>query len=581
MAAEQSALWLGLPARARAFQPGLPRVNVLVLLALIPTLMIVGLLAAIGVISVQVSVTDSTLTMKHYVDLYTDPTAYRTFLNTAIFSLVTLAVALAVGIPIAWLVTRTDLPGKNAILSMMTLGLVIPGFFTAMGWLFMFHPRIGVVNQGLMQVLGLQSAPLSIVSIHGMGIVQGLNLAALVFILTSASLRNMDASLEESAQLSGASFAGVLRRVTLPLAFPGILAAALYTLTIGMGAFDVPAIIGMSNRIFTFSTYIYQSTHPLGGLPEYGTPAAFSSFMLALALLLSWWYSRVLIQARKYQIVTGKNYKPRIHSLGPWCVAAWLFIGAYLVFAQLLPLLMLAWTALLPYLQVPSPAALSAVTLKNFQTLSWPLVMRGAGHTAVLAVAAPTLVLIASVIFSRVILRSRSRLRLAFDFVAFLPHAVPSIVFGLGALMISLFVINDLIDLYGTVTLLLIVFSLTHLSFGTRVTNSALINIHTELEEAASVAGASTFTMLKRIVAPLLRPAFVYAWLWLALLTVRELTLSTLLFSPRNITLSVVSWSLFSAGQLGQSAAVGLLLMCCLLPLVLLYYKFGTAAERA
>src|SRR5262249_29478430 len=432
--------------------------------------------------SVRENVTSYSLTLRHYVNLYTDAFAYTAFLNTIGFTVVMLFVALAVGVPIAWLVERTDLGGKTAIVTLMTLSILIPGFFTAMGWLFLAHPRIGMLNQITAALFGTQGGPFNIVSVPGMGFVQGLNLASLVFIMTTASLRSMDSSLEESAQASGANFLQRMRRITLPLAFPSLLAAALYTLTIGISAFDIPLIIGLSNRIFTFSTYLYTKTNPQEGLPEYGLPAAFATFMVILALLLSWWYSRVLLQARRYQVITGKNYKPKLIELGNWRAAAWIFLGVYILFAKVLPLLLLIWASLLPYLQPPTLAALQVVSLKNFNNLPWPLITRGLTNTTILVILAPTIALAISLLFSWIVLRSKTRFRLAFDFVAFLPHAVPSVLFGFGALLAALFVIRGPVDLYGTLALIVIMFSIVFLSFGSRITNSALIQIHSELE---------------------------------------------------------------------------------------------------
>ena len=127
--------------------------------------------------------------------------------------------------------------------------------------------------------------------------------------------------------MSGARFGSSLRRVLLPLAWPGLLASGLYVFTIGIGAFDVPLVIGMSNRIYTFSTYLYVMSNPLNGVPRYGAVAAFASFMIVFALLLSWWYSRVLVQSRRYQVITGKAYRRRLIALGPWQIAAWSFIA--------------------------------------------------------------------------------------------------------------------------------------------------------------------------------------------------------------------------------------------------------------
>ena len=172
------------------------------------------------------------------------------------------------GIPTAWLVERSDFPGKTVLLTFMTIGLLIPGFAVAMGWLFLLHPRIGIVNQLLQDTFGLIDAPLSITTITGMGWVQGLNLTPVAFIMTAGAFRAMDPKLEEAAEASGASTARMILTVTIPLIWPGILAAAIYIFTVGLSAFDVPAIIGWSNRIFTFSTYMYSDGEPPGRAAE-------------------------------------------------------------------------------------------------------------------------------------------------------------------------------------------------------------------------------------------------------------------------------------------------------------------------
>jgi iron(III) transport system permease protein len=344
---------------------------------------------------------------------------------------------------------------------------------------------------------------------------------------------------------------------------------------IAFSAFDVPLIIGLSNRILLFSTYVYTKANPQQGLPEYGIPAAFSSLMIVLGIAFTWWYGRTLQQARRYQVVTGKNYRPKLIQLRAWKPVAWVFVGGWMCLALLVPLLCLVWAALLPYFQPPSLAALESVSLKNIQGLPWPLVGRGVGNTVRLAILAPSLALIFSVVFSWVVLRWRNRLRLLYDYAAFLPHAVPGLILAFGALLAALFVIRGPIDLYGTLTLILVVYVVQHIPFGSRMTNSALMQIHTDLEEAAHTAGASGWHTIRRILVPLLRPALLYGWLFLALLSFRELTVATMLFSPRNVTLPVVVWSLWNAGNTAQSSAVSLVMLCALLPLVVVYMRVG------
>ena len=508
----------------------------------------------------------------YYIAVFGDPFIYRVLLNTLGVALTTLVVALVFGVPAAWLVERTDLKGKPVVLTLMTLGLLIPGFATAMGWLFLMHPRIGLFNALAMDIFGFKNAPFNIASIIGMGWVQGLNLAPIGFIMTASVLRAIDPTLEESAQMSGAALPAITRRVTFPLAWPGILAAGIYIFTIGFAAFDVPAIIGWSNKIFTFSTFLVNELAPADGLPAYGPAAALSTVMIALAGGLSWWYGRLQMQAHRFQTVTGKAYRPRLIALGKRALWAWTFLALYFTLAKLLPLSVTIWAAVLPYFQLPSADAMASVSLVNFQRIPWDLFFIGARNTLFLTIATPTLTLALAIAFSWVALRSKLPGRGVFDFIAFLPHAIPNIVFSVGVLLFVIYAVQRIVPLYGTLWLLLFLFVIARLSYATRMTNGTLIQVHRDLEEAATVSGGASGTVLRSVLLPLLTPTLIYAWLWTALLTFRELTLAVLLTTRDNLTLPVVVWSIWQDGGFGKAAAITLLLMALMVPLIALYW---------
>src|SRR3984893_3138545 len=280
---------------------------------------------------------DLTYTAQNFVEVFSDPRTFTVLLDTIDFSVIALAVALAFGIPAAWLAERTDFPAKTLLFTLMAVGLLIPGFAAAMGWLFLLHPRIGLLNQLLMSSFHLTGPPLSISTIPGMGWVQGLNLAPLAFIMTAAVFRSMDPTLEEAAQMHGAGTFTVLRRITVRLAWPGILAAAIYIFMTAFAAFDVPAIIGWGNRIFTFTTYLYLLLNPQDSLPRYGLGAALSTVAMAIAALMSWWYGARQGRPPRFAGVTGRGYRPKIAKAGGRGWAAWCFIGLYFVLGKVLP----------------------------------------------------------------------------------------------------------------------------------------------------------------------------------------------------------------------------------------------------
>jgi iron(III) transport system permease protein len=368
-----------------------------------------------------------------------------------------------------------------------------------------------------------------------------------------------------------------LRYVTLPLTLPGIVAAAIYIFTIGLSAFEVPAIIGMSNKIFTFSTFIFYKIQPLEELPSYGMAGAVSSLLVALALVLSWFYFRMLRFSHRYAVVTGKGYRPRLVELGrrgKWI--AWLFLAFYFSVSKLLPFLLLLWASLLKFFQPPSWEAWQQASLGNFYSLPWKLLLSGAGNTAILMLSVPTLALILCLAISWTILRSGLKWRLSLDAVAFLPHAVPQLIMAIAAVFAALFLLRDFIPLYGSLAIIVIVYTISRISFATRIINNSLAQIHPELEEAAFVGGLPLLQVMRKILLPLLKPALVYAWLWMALLCYRELTMaSVLVTSQQNVTLPMIVWGLWLGGSLNQAAAANLVVLSFMLPLVLLYLAFG------
>ncbi|MFL5001932.1 MAG: ABC transporter permease, partial [Xanthobacteraceae bacterium] len=548
---------------------------VMVVIAVVASASVLVLLATILWLSVTSGVPgdpDLGFTFRHYVDTFLDGFTYRVLWNTFLFWLVTLVVAFALALPMAWLIERTDFPGKAIVLTLMTVALLIPGFAVALGWVFLLHPRIGLINQALIGLFGLTTAPFNITSILGMGIVEGLSLTPLAFIMTSVVLRAMDPALEEAAAMSGAPPRQAILRVTLPVVWPGLFAATIYVSAVSFAAFDVPAILGLTNRIYTFSTYVFRQLTPTEGPPEYGSVASLSVIMVILAMVLSWGYRMAQRQAPRYAIVTGKAYRPRIIPLGRAKSAAVAFVVAFFLVSQALPILMLGWASALPFLQMPSAQALAQVSAVNYRGIPAELLLRSATNTAILMALVPTITVAVSVAISWVVLRSRARGRALIEFLSFLPVTVPPIVFSVAALLLVLFVLRGAVALYGTLSLLVIVYVIARLSYGTRMTNSAMIQIHHELDEAARVSGAGTAGVLRTVLLPLLTPTILYAWIWIALLTYRELTLPVVLATGTNLPFSVLVWSYVQSSSYGRASAAALIMLAVMVPFLLLYW---------
>jgi iron(III) transport system permease protein len=571
---------------ALSFKPRLWRIDgsqlLLLTIAGISALAILALIMMVLWMSLRTGVPGqpSGYDLSNYYKLLTDPYNYRVLLSTLIFSGVTIAVSVPLGFVFAWLIERTDMPHKALAMGLLSIGVLFPTFLKAMGWVFLLHPRIGVINIFLMQLFGLKTSPLNIASLPGIGFVQGLTLAPLAYIMISAAMRSMNPALVEASSVHGVSKLKTLLRVELPLVWPALFSAVIWMFTIALAAFDVPAVIGMANNIFTFSTAIYFMINPVEGLPRYGLCGAYGTIMVAFSLVLMIPYFAALRQSHRYQIISGKSYQTRPIPLGRWRFLGWGILGLYLLLAFVLPLLAMFWVSLLPYVQVPSWQALSVVSFERYTAFAFDASILGAGwNTLLLMVAVPTLIVVISSAISWIVTRSRIPGRFILDAIAFLPHPVPNLLFALAIAYVAL-LISDVVPVYGTLYVLMAVYVICWIGFGTRVLNNSMIQVHRELEEAAQVGGVRTVQILCKVILPLVRPGLVYVWIWTSLSAYRELTMAVLLASPKNQVLATYIWGQWHGGGLGDAAAIAVMMMTVMSPLVTSFWFYARRQQH-
>ncbi len=550
--------------------------------ASISALAILGLLLIIFWMSLKEGVPGqlSPYTLGNYRALLTDPYHYRVMGNTLVIAVVAVFVSASLGFIFAWLIERTDLPHKAFAVSLLTMGILIPTFLKAMGWIFLLHPRIGILNLWLKQFFGLQVSPLNIATLAGIGFVEGITLTPVAFAMISAALRSMNPALVEASTVHGVGRLRTLLLIELPLVWPALVSVILWIFTIAIAAFDVPAVIGMANNIFTFSTALYFAVNPAEGLPRYGLSGAFGAIMILFSLLLMLPYFYALKHSYRYQVISGKGYQTRPIELGRLAIAGWAALGLYNLLAFIFPLLAMFWTSLLPYVQAPSWQALAAISFSRYGELAVDRGVFQAGwNTLFLMAAVPTLVVLLSAAISWIVTRSRIPGRFVLDAIAFLPHPVPNILFALSIAYLAL-IISDLVPIYGTIYVLLAVYVTCWISFGTRLLNGNMVQIHRELEEAAQVGGVRALRVLGKIILPLVRPGLVYAWVWTALMAYRELTMAVLLASPKNPVLSTFIWSQWNGGGLGDAGAAGVMMVAIMSPLVITCWVFARRQQQ-
>ena len=500
------------------------------------------------------------LTFANFAKAYSDPTLYPLLVNSLLFAAGSTVFSFFFAFMMAWLVERTNTPLRDLAYVMAIVATIIPGMIASIAWIMLLHPRIGLINLALIKTLGLSQAPVDIHSMYGMIFVGGLRQVPVMFLLLAGALRSMDPSLEESSATCGSSNAATMLRITFPLMIPASAAAMIYSFINAIEAFEIPALIGMPVKIYVFSTKIYLAMHQ--SPPDYGVSAALGITVLAVTAVGTLCYLRILRKSERYVTVTGKGYRPRPIDLGNWKYLGTAFLFGFLVLDMILPMLALIWASLLPFYQVPSIKAIQAISLSSYSSAwQYPGVFNGVKNSLLLAVLSGCITMLLAAVISWIVIRSRIPGRKILDFLAFAPLATPSIVLGMALVFLYL---SIPVPIYGTLWILLIAFVTKYMPWATRNTNAALLQIHKELEEASEVSGASWLQTFRRVLAPLLIPAFVSGFLYIFSHTIRDISLAILLYSPKNNLFAIVIWELWQAGTIAQVAAISVIMVILL-----------------
>jgi iron(III) transport system permease protein len=521
----------------------------------------------------------SQLGLSNYRQVWSDPETWKLFYNTGIYAFGATAFGLALAVTLAWLVERSNIPGKMWIYAGVPMTLAMPGMLQAMAYVLLLSPRIGLINRGL-RLFDIE--PINIYSLGGMIFVEGLRLVPTAFLMLVPLLRSMDPALEEAAAMSGAGFRSTLRKITLRLMFPGLAAVAIYQLMSALEVFEVPGILGMPADIFVFATKIYAIGHSVSDTPSYGKANALAMIYIALAVVTTIAYAKVIARQERYTIVTGKGYRPRVVDLGWWRWPAFAAVCLFLTFSIILPFLVFLYVSLLPFIQIPSLATLQRITLNNYwKAAQDPHLTIALWNTFLLVVVTATATVLVSFFISLVVVRSKFWGRWILDQFAFMPHAIPGIVFGLAFLWFFLAFGKTGIDLFGGLWSIAIAFTVSYIAYGTRAMNSAILQIHQDLEQAAYVSGAPPWRTMWRIFFPLLRPTFVGVWIWSMLHVVRSAAIPLILYEGEdNQVLSVLIWNMWDQGEIQEVGAIGVVMILVLMAATLAFRMAGFGSGK-
>ena len=494
-------------------------------------------------------------TLEKYVAAYTDPAFAEILVSTVLFTLGSALVATGLALFLAYLNTRTNIPGKFMFGVISLIPMMVPHILFAVSWVLLLNPSNGMINLFLRQ-LGLEGAALNIYSLTGMILVEGLLDLPIAYLVIAPAMSAFDVALEESSRVCGASNWRTLRRVTLPVLRPAILAALTLVIVRSLASFAVPSVIGMPGRIYVLATHIY-SIVATGYAADYGMAAAVGMSALAASITLIVLYRRLTREGEKYVTISSRGYRPGVIDLKGARYPLFAAVALLSFVLIVLPILVLFYTSLVPYVMTPGAKAFAAMGWRHWVTvLKDPVSLLALKNSLYLGIGGATLGIVLSFFAAYVIVKVRTKASGLLESLSFLSFSFPGIVVGVGFMW---FFVQT--PLYSTIWALLIGYIATYLPYGLRPLTSAFVQIHGHLEESSRVCGGGPFYTMRRIVLPLLVPGIASGWILMATMFVRELSLSVVLSRPGTEVLAVQILRFAEDGLWGRLSALGIIMI--------------------
>ncbi len=505
-------------------------------------------------------------TLLNYIDLIHSPSFAELVETTLIAAVFGTIGAVAIGAVSAWLAIRTNLPGRRGVEVISLVPMFVSPLVGAFAWDILASPHAGLIN---LFARGLNlPITVNIYSLPGIAFVFSIYYAPYAFLLVSAALRNMDATLEEASIMSGAGQIRTMLKVTLPLVSPALLSASLLVFVLLISLFAIPAVLGEPGDIHVVSVRIWD----LIGFapPKVNQASALGVLMMMVTMSLVWLQHRVM-RHRSYVTVSGKGLHPRPVELGilRWPLAMLVFL--FLLATVLMPyaaLLLIALRRNLFYTSLSTLFDSSQFGFAQFQsTLSDPVVRASLWNT--LAVGLGTVV-IGSVLYFAVaytVSRTRLRGRRVLDTIMVLPVAIPGLIIGLGYLWSW---ITIPVGLYGSLWIMILAYVSQFAPQGVRSITGSLVQIHNELEESSRLSGAGFLYTLRRVVVPLSWPGIIAAMTFLLALSFREISTALFLYTADTQVFSVTMFDLWLRGSTDVVAVMAVIQTLIILTLVVL-----------
>ncbi len=510
-------------------------------------------------------------TLANYVRAYATQDFWHATWNTLDFALSSTLLAFLMGGFLAWTGERTNTP-LGRLIGLITVGsIIIPGILITISWILIASPTIGMLNYFLAAVTGVKRL-LNIYSFWGMVWIQSLALSPLAYLLLSSAFQSMDPRLEEASTVAGAGILSTLRRISLPLVLPAVGSTLLLLFIQTVETFEAPLLLGARANVRVYTTEVFFNTARTP--TDWGLASTYAMALLVLSLVLLNIYFRLLRHGERYQTITGRDFRPRRIDLGAWRYVA-CAVSLLLVFLITgLPFLVILYTSFLRRYRPPTLEIFRSMTLANYREVLGDQTygLEPLWNSTLLGLGSATAVIFLVAVMSYFVHKTRIPGRKALDFLGFAPIALPSVVLGTAFLWFYLLVPVPVI---GTLTIIGLAYVTRYMAVALRFISSSIMQIHTDLEEAAAVAGGAWWQNFFRIYLPLLRPGLMAGWFWVMVHAYRELTIALMLARANNRTAAVIIYYLWENGYFPQLCAFGVMIFLLLIALVSISQTVG------
>ncbi|KAB0638409.1 ABC transporter permease [Burkholderia latens] len=499
---------------------------------------------------------NKTLGIEGFRFIFTDPDFWSAVKNSFIIAGGMLFISIPLGGVLAFLMVRTDLPGRRWLEPLLLTPVFVSPMVLAFGYVVAAGP-VGFYSVWFKELFGVQNVPWNVYSIFAITLIVGLTHVPHVYLYSSAALRNLGSDVEEAARVTGARPFRVALDVSLPMTMPALLFAGVLVFFLGFEVFGLPLVLGDPEGHLVLATYLYKLTNKLG-VPSYHLMAAVAVCIVAITFPLVLLQRRLLKTANRFVTVKGKAGRATVLPLGVWRWVALAIVALWLVLTVIVPISGIVLRAFVTNWGEGVPLT-EVLTLANFVELfEQDNLVRAIVNTLGIGVIGGA---IAIGFYSLVAFAGHRRHDWAtklLDYLVLLPRAVPGLLAGLAFLWIFLFV-PGLRELKNSMWSIWIAYTVVWLAYGMRLIQSALLQVGPELEEAGRSVGATRSRVSLDVTLPLVRFGLLAAWLLIFMIFEREYSTAVYLLSPGTEVIGALLVSLWATGAVDQVAALSVI----------------------